>query len=248
MKFLRSLLFHIYYYLITAYILIVYGGISYFKPDFSIEGFRSWCRLMIWGMNKIAKIYIEIRGTQNLPKGGALIASKHQSALETILIFAIFEKPCAVLKKELGYVPFASAMIKGAGHIPVDRKAGAKARHAIINMAHDRIEKGHQIVIYPEGTRSLVNSTPSYKRGVFGIYQSLNIPCIPVALNTGLFWGKNSFLINSGTVIIELLEPIGEGLPVDAFMSELTTRIESTTARLVHEAVFREKEEKKRSI
>ena len=234
---LRSMIFQIYFYLCSGAILLFYGIYAFFRPDRAIIGYRLWAKWVIWGLKKITHIDIIVRGADYIPQGIGLIACKHQSVLETIVIFALLDKPAVVLKKELTYIPLAGQLIKGAKHIPIDRKAGAKAKLQIIRAAHNRIKEGHQLVIFPEGTRSPINSTPYFKRGIFGMYHSLKMECIPVALNTGLFWPKQGFILQSGTVIFEFLPPIAVGLEQEAFMTELTTKIESATARLIYEGV-----------
>ena len=236
MNFIRSLFFNLYFYSITILCLLTYGIISYFTTSMAMDGLRHWARATLWGLKNIANITIEVRGAEFIPKGGALVASKHQSTLETILIYGIFSNPAAVLKQELTQLPFAGAMVKGAGHISIDRKAGAKSREKIIEMARQRISEERQVIIFPEGTRSEINSTPSYKRGIMHLYKNLDMPCLPIALNTGMFWPRLGFYIHSGNAILEFLPPIETGLQGDVFMTELTTRIEGATARLVHEA------------
>jgi len=233
---LRSLLFNIYFYSITILCLLTYGIASYFTTTIAMPGLRHWARATLWGLRNITNVTVEVRGAELIPKGGALVASKHQSTLETILIYGIFQNPAAILKEELTKLPFAGAMVKGAGHIPIDRKAGAKSRDKIISMARQRISENRQVVIFPEGTRSEINSTPSYKRGIMHIYKKLDMPCLPIALNTGMFWPRRGFFIQPGNAILEFLPPIEAGLQGDVFMTELTTRIEGATARLVHEA------------
>ena len=113
-----------------------------------MPGLRHWARATLWGLKNIADIKIEVRGAELIPKNGALVASKHQSTLETILMYAIFPNPAAILKKELTQLPLAGAMVKGAGHIPIDRKAGAKAREKIIQMSKQRVAEDRQVVIF----------------------------------------------------------------------------------------------------
>ncbi|MEM6602550.1 MAG: lysophospholipid acyltransferase family protein [Pseudomonadota bacterium] len=238
MHFLRSLLFHILFVAATAYVLIFYGIASYFAPAMALKGFRTWAKLVIWGLKAFVNITIEIRGAEYLPKGGALVACKHQSTLETALLFAIFQNPSIILKRELLYIPFANAMIKGAKHIAINRRGHGQEKRRIVTHAMENIQNGHQIIIFPEGTRSSVTSSPSYKRGIFSIYTALKVPCLPVALNTGMFWGRRSFYLNPGNVIIELLPPIQPGLKDDDFMTTLRTNIEAASARLIQEAAF----------
>ncbi len=207
------------------------------KPDYAQDVYKRWGYLTIWGLKNICNIHIAVRGGDYIPNGFALLACKHQSMLETAVLFAILDRPSIVLKKELYHIPCAKYYINGAGHIPVDRKSGSQAKKFIVDEARKRFQKGQQILIFPEGTRSQVNAAPRYKRGIFAIYDALKVECTPIALNSGLFWPRHGFLRHAGTVIFEFLPPIPAGMQETEFMTELTTKIESTVARLVQEGV-----------
>jgi 1-acyl-sn-glycerol-3-phosphate acyltransferase len=235
--FFRSLAFHIYIYAMSFYIIAFNVPKVIRKPTYAHDVYKRWGYLTAWGLKHICKINIAVRGGEYIPKGGALLACKHQSMLETAVLFAILDCPAMVLKQELYNIPFAKYYINGAGHIPINRKAGSQARNFIITQARKRFEQGQAVLIFPEGTRSSVNSAPRYKRGIFAIYENLQIDCIPIALNSGLFWPRHGFLRHAGTVIFEFLPPIPAGMPESEFMTELTTKIESTVARLVQEGV-----------
>lgn len=235
--FFRSFAFHIYIYVMSFCIIAFNAPKVYFNPPHAHIIYRRWANLIIWGLKHICHIHIAVRGGDYIPKGGALMACKHQSMLETAVLFAILDCPSVVLKKELGYIPFANFYIRGAGHIPVDRKAGKQSRNFIVSEAKQRFDNNQQILIFPEGTRSQVNSAPRYKRGIFAIYDSLKVECTPIALNSGLFWPRHGFFRHPGTVIFEFLPPIPAGMQEAEFMTELTTKIESTVARLVQEGV-----------
>lgn len=235
--FFRSLIFNIYLYVFTFGLMFFTFPRVLITPSYAKIVYRKWGHIVAWGLKNITHIDIAVRGAEHIPTGAALLACKHQSMLETAILFAILEDMSVVLKKELGNIPLANAFIKGCGHIPIDRKQGKSARNFIVREAKDRYDKGQQVLIFPEGTRSNVNSAPRYRRGIYSIYQTLNCACTPVALNSGLFWGRNSFYRHAGTVIIEFLPKIEAGMVENEFMTELTTRIESTVARLVQEGV-----------
>lgn len=236
MAYIRSFLFHLFFLVVSSLVLVICGSFSFFRPSLAMSGFRFWTKMIVWGLRFFVNMTIEIRGLHHMPLGAALVASKHQSILETVMIFAICKNPAIILKKELTYIPFGAQMIHYGGHIAIDRRKGTNSREKIKQAATEKIKQGRQIFIYPEGTRSGVHSAPTYKRGIYLLYDHLKIPCIPVAVNTGMFWPKNAFLLKSGNVVIEILPPIPAGKAVNPFMTELTTHIESATARLVQEA------------
>jgi 1-acyl-sn-glycerol-3-phosphate acyltransferase len=235
--FFRSLAFHIYIYAMSFYVIAFNAFRVRKNSDYAHTVYRRWGQLTIWGLKHICNIHIAVRGGDYIPKRRALLACKHQSMLETAVLFAILDCPSMVLKQELYNIPFAKYYINGAGHIPVNRKAGSQARNFIVTQARKRFDNGQSVLIFPEGTRSQVNSAPRYRRGIFAIYENLGTECTPIALNSGLFWPRHGFLRHAGTVIFEFLPPIPAGMRESDFMTELTTKIESTVARLVQEGV-----------
>jgi 1-acyl-sn-glycerol-3-phosphate acyltransferase len=237
MVFFRSLAFHIYIYAMSFYVIAFNAPKTRRNPNHAHNVYQRWGYLTIWGLKHICNIHIAVRGGDYIPKERALLACKHQSMLETAVLFSILERPSMVLKQELYNIPFAKYYINGAGHIPVNRKSGSQARNFIVTEAKKRFNNGQSVLIFPEGTRSQVNSAPRYRRGIFAIYDALQTECTPIALNSGLFWPRHGFLRHSGTVIFEFLPPIPAGMNENEFMTELTTKIESTVARLVQEGV-----------
>ncbi|MFT6072819.1 MAG: 1-acyl-sn-glycerol-3-phosphate acyltransferase [Alphaproteobacteria bacterium] len=234
---LRSIVFNLYFYCVSFGFLLIILPRLLWNINYAHNVCYKWGCIVAWGLKHICNIHIAVRGAEYIPKSATLFACKHQSAMETTLLFMFVHRPSIILKKELSYIPFTKYLIKGAGHITVDRKMGAQARVHIVDEAKNRIDNNQSVLIFPEGTRSLVNSAPRYKRGIFSIYTKVNTPCTPIALNSGLFWPKNSFLRHPGTVIFEFLAPIEAGLNENEFMTTLTTRIEGTVARLVQEGV-----------
>lgn len=184
-----------------------------------------------------AGLKIEIRGKQYLKQEGVIYASKHESALETYCMSLFIKKAVFILKKELTYIPFFGWAQHFYGMIPVNRAAGGSAMKGMMKEAKDRMSKGRPIIIFPEGTRCKPGTTKGYKPGLLFIAEQLDVPVVPVALNTGLFWAKNSFLRYPGTAVIEFMEPIKAGSDKKAFMSELENRIEAKCAALNREAL-----------
>lgn len=195
---------------------------------------QCWSRVLFWGLKHIAGLRYEVRGS--IPRGGVLVASKHMSMWDTLALYLLLDDAVVVLKRELLNVPFYGWYVRKAHMIAIDRSAGATALRQMANQARTALAQGRPIVIFPEGTRKAPGAPPDYKPGVAGLYSQLDVPCVPVALNSGLFWsGPMGFLKKPGTVIIEFLPPIAAGLKRAAFMRQLEERIETATAELVAE-------------
>ena len=178
----------------------------------------------------------EVRGREHLPDGPCLIAAKHQSAFETLALQVILKDPAFVLKRELTLIPVAGWGMWRLGHIAIDRSAGASALMSLIRQAKQRVADGRQVVIFPEGTRSTPLSAPTYRPGVAALYRALQVPCVPVALNSGVFWPRNSAWKFPGRIIIEFLPAIPAGLASGPFMERLEQQVEERTEALIVEA------------
>lgn len=190
-------------------------------------------RLVIWLLKVTAGTRYEIRGT--LPTGPALIASKHQSMWDTIIFTAILNDPAMVLKAELLWIPYYGWFSKKANMIAIDRGAGASAIRRLSAQGKAALAANRQIVIFPEGTRAAPGVKLDYKPGVAALYRQLGVPCVPAAVNSGLYWPRRRFLRKPGTIVLEFLDPIAPGLDRQTFMAELETRIETATTRLLAE-------------
>jgi 1-acyl-sn-glycerol-3-phosphate acyltransferase len=181
----------------------------------------------------VCGVKIEVRGREKIPKGPLLVAAKHQSAWETFALLHLFDDPLFIVKRELQWIPiFGWLMIKGR-MVPVDRSAGSEALVGMIERARIELADNRQLIIFPEGTRRPAGAEPRYKHGVAHLYASVGVPCLPVALNSGLFWPRRSIRRIPGTVVVEILDPIRPGLDKDVFFKRLQNGIETATARLV---------------
>ena len=230
---LRSLAFNVYLYSLTAGMAVVCAPLLILPGRFSLMAIKSWAGLALWGLRTIAGIRYEIRGAEFVPQGGALIAAKHQSMWETIAVFRILKTPAVVLKKELSFIPLYGWFAIRAGMVVVDRAAHARALKAMTARARARLDDGAQIVIFPEGSRAPPGQSIGYKPGIAALYTQLGVPCVPVALNSGLYWGRRTFLRRPGTIVVQFLPPIDAGLKRKAFMSELEARIETASNALL---------------
>ena len=171
-------------------------------------------------------------GREHLPDGPCIVAAKHQSAWETMKLHLLLDEPAVVLKRELMRIPVWGWFAGRAGMIPVDRGAGSTAVTSMVAKAREALVAGQPIVIFPQGTRVAPGAYRSYKVGTFALYDALGVPVVPMALNSGLLWGRQRFLKLPGTVTVEFLPPIAPGLDRQAFMKRLEDQLESAVARL----------------
>lgn len=184
----------------------------------------------------IVGLSYEVRGANNLPKGAAIVALKHQSAWDTIALWVLLKNPAIVLKRSLAMIPVFGWYIRTGKAIIIDRRAGAKALRPMVAAAKAAVAEGRPIAIFPEGTRTPVGARQDYQPGVAALYLQLGLPLVPAALNSGLFWGRRSFLKRPGRIIVEFLPAIAPGLDRHQVMAELECGIERSTAMLVAES------------
>jgi len=233
---LRSLLFNLLFYLNTMLWLTV-ALPTFFLPYRAVIWIaKTWGRCNLVLLRFVAGIDCEVRGREKIPRGPIIVAAKHHSAWETFALLWLFDNPFYIVKRELQWLPiFGWLMMKGR-MVPVDRGAGSKALNAMTERAGVELAKGRQLIIFPEGTRRPAGAEPRYKYGVAQLYAAEGVPCVPVALNSGLFWPRRSILLRPGTVLVEVLDPIAPGLDKDVFLERLQRDIETATARLIAEA------------
>lgn len=194
-------------------------------------------RLGRFFLRTVCGLKIEVRGAEHIQDSGVIYASKHESALETYVMTTALPKATIILKKGLMMIPFFGWALHFYGAIKIDRSAGGAAMKSMLAESEKALKRGNSIIIFPEGTRVKPGAEPQYKPGIYFMESNLKVPVIPVALNTGLFWKKNSFLRYPGTAVFEFLEPMPQGLGKKEFMEELERRIESKCRELNEEAV-----------
>lgn len=197
---------------------------------------RHWAQTNLWLLHIVCRIDVDWRGLEKIPPGAVLIGAKHQSTWETFALLTVLPEPTFILKRELLWIPFYGWFARHAGMIPVDRGGGKPALVAMTARARAALIAGRQIVVFPEGTRRPAGAEPKYKFGIAHLYAEGVAPCVPIALNSGLFWPRRKFLRYPGTVTVEVLDPIAPGLPMDEFLARLQHDIETATARLIVEA------------
>ena len=240
--FLRSLIYNVLFYLLLVCWLIA-AVPTFLMPRTGIMKIaRLWARSSIWLLRVVCNVKVEYRGLEKIPKGPLLVASKHQSMWETFALLQFFDQPLYILKRELTLIPFFGWYLIKAGMVAVDRRAGGRALLKMVRQASEAVRRGRQLIIFPEGTRRPVGAPPQYKPGVSQLYASCRVDCLPVALNSGLFWPRRTFMRYPGTLVVEFLDPVPPGLARDEFLTRISAVIEDATARLV-EVARREQEQ-----
>jgi 1-acyl-sn-glycerol-3-phosphate acyltransferase len=232
----RSLAFFLVFYVNTAVFLVLGSWLLLGPRRWAMEGLRLHGLVSLWWMKVICGTQVEVRGREKLPPGACLVAAKHQSAWDTFGLIPVFRDPAMVMKAELGLIPLYGWFSHKFEHIFVRRDRGPSALKAMLRDARQRAQQGRQVVIFPEGTRRAPGAPPDYKPGFLALYEALGLPCVPLALNSGLFWPRRSFMRYSGTIVVELLDPIPPALPRAEARVLIQERIETACARLIAEA------------
>lgn len=237
---LRSLIFNILFYGLTAFVCIVFVIAIIFPRPVILAVTKGYMSCVKFLETYILDLTYEVRGQEYLPKSGTyLVASKHQSAYETLKLYHLFGDPTIVLKQELMDIPLFGAFLKKLDVIAIDRRNKEASMKALEDGALRMQKQNRPIVIFPQGTRVPVNVSSKkarYKGGIMKIYNTTNLPIIPLALNSGMFWGRKSFLKRPGKVIFEFLPPIKSGLEDKEVMLIMEDSIETHTLALMKEA------------
>jgi 1-acyl-sn-glycerol-3-phosphate acyltransferase len=231
---LRSALFLALFYLWTLVLGLLYLPLLLASRHAVAAAACFWLKGAFVLLKAVCGLSYQVRGT--VPRGAALIAAKHQSTLETFALRLILDDPAVILKRELLRIPIFGWYLGKTGVVAIDRAAGTKALRNMVAGAQRAAQDGRQVLIFPEGTRSKVGEAGQYHSGVAMLYGALGLPCVPVALNSGLFWGRGKLAKRSGIVTIAFLPPIAPGLDRKAFMAQLQAAIEDGSNALVAEA------------
>jgi len=234
---LRSLVFNVLFYLVLLALMIVGLPATLFGRKGVFFLANIWAHASIFLMRVVCNLRVEYRGLENIPTGGYLLAAKHQSFLETFSLLPNTPDFAIILKRQLAYVPLFGLYLIASNQIAINRAKGHSAMAQILQKAGEVLRAGRQVYIYPEGTRRTPGAKPAYKYGVAELYAANNVACLPVALNTGLFWGRRGFARRPGVAVIEYLPPIPPGLDREAFARRLEDTIETACRRLNAEAL-----------
>jgi len=229
---LRSFLFNILFYLWTALVLILCLPFLLLPYAATYWFGRIWVRGTLFLLRHLTGLTHRVVGQEHARRGQAIYAAKHQSAWDTLIFALYLNKPAYVLKRELLYLPLFGAFLLKAGHIAVDRTGRATALKRMLRTAKARRAQRRDILIFPEGTRVAPGQHKPYQPGVAALYGALDLPVVPVALNSGLFWSRRSFTKKPGVITLEFLPRIPPGLNRRAFMAELEKKLEGASMRL----------------
>jgi 1-acyl-sn-glycerol-3-phosphate acyltransferase len=235
---LRSLLFNVLFFAWTT-VVVVFGVPTLLFGRRGVYWIgQLWARGTFRLLEHVVGLRHRIVGREKLPPEPVIGAVKHQSSWDTMICSLLFKQPAYVLKRELTWIPFFGWYILCGGMIALDRGAGGSALRSMLRQARRAAEDGRSVLIYPEGTRTAPGEHRPYQPGVAGLYEQLKLPVVPIALNSGLFWPRRSFMKRPGVITLEILDPIAPGLDRRAFLTELERRLEAASQRL---AAFPEK-------
>lgn len=197
---------------------------------------RYWGHANLAFLRFVVGIRSDVQGAENIPSGGCIIASKHQSDWDIIAILPHTPLPAFIAKRQLMDIPFFGWAARTLNTISVDRSLGSEAIPAMLEEARDKLTHGSEVIIFPEGTRRAPLAPADYRFGVTRMYLALGVPVVPVAVNSGLFWPRNSLVLWPGTARARFLPPIPAGLPQEEFQARLQATIETATDALILEA------------
>jgi 1-acyl-sn-glycerol-3-phosphate acyltransferase len=231
----RSLIFDALFYLMMAGLGVLGAPLALWSVDGAYQVCRMFCRGTFWLLRTICGLKVEVRGP--VPQGEVLIAAKHQSFLDILILFEALPRAKFIMKKELRWAPILGLYALRIGSTPVARGERGKAMKAMVEHA-GRTGEPRQLVIYPQGTRVAPGTRLPFKVGAGVLYERLGQPCTPAATNAGVFWGRRSPYRRPGTAVVEFLAPIEPGLSVPEFMARMETAVEDASDRLMREAGF----------
>ena len=234
---IRSLVYAVVFYVVTAVMLV--GGIWLLAAPrtWAMAGLRLHGQICTWLLAVICGTRLEVRGLEKVPAGPYLIVAKHQSAWDTFGLIPLFRDPAIVAKAELKWIPLYGWFCMKFQHILVERDRAAVSLRKMLADAKAQTARGREILIFPEGTRTLPGAPPDYKPGYVALYEGLGVPCVPLALNSGLFWPRRQWLRHPGTIVVELLDPLPAGMKRAEFRRTVEAQIEAACARLIDEAL-----------
>jgi 1-acyl-sn-glycerol-3-phosphate acyltransferase len=238
-RILRTALFYALFLGQTVVLAIVVGvsALIWKRTRFGWVVAQYWGRSNLFLLRWIAGIRTSVSGAENIPPGACIIAAKHMSDWDIFAILPYTIRPAFIAKRELMDIPLFGDAARTFDTISIDRKKGAEAIPTMMEEARAAVAKGCRIVIFPEGTRKAPLDEPDYRQGIVRMYLELGVPVVPVAVSSGLYWGRNSLVMWPGTARAEFLPPIQQGLNAEAFRSQLIGVIEGVTNRLIAEAI-----------
>jgi 1-acyl-sn-glycerol-3-phosphate acyltransferase len=234
-QWVRSLVFIGQMYVAMLVVAVVFLPYAIMRRDGALRAMHVFCRYVRWSAGAIAGLHSEVRG--DVPQGPVLVAAKHQSFFDIILIFGALPRPRFIMKKQLVYAPILGWYALRVGCVPVDRGKRGQAVKAMVARVKSGAEAPGQLIIYPQGTRVAPGVQKPYKVGAAVLYDELGQDCVPVATNVGVFWPRHSLFRKPGLAVVEFLEPIPAGAPPRAFLAQLEPVIEQRSEALRQEAL-----------
>lgn len=232
MNLLRAALFQLCFYVWGASLVILFTPALLLPRQVCVFGMCLFSHGTVWLLKAILDIHVEVRGLQNVPKGGSIIAAKHQSAFDTLIYHPLLGDPAIVMKRELLWIPLYGLHSLKARMIPVDRSGGPSALKAMVKRAREAVAEGRPVVVFPQGTRVAPGAKAPYQPGLAALYGQLGVPVVPVATNSGVCWPRRSFAKHPGTIVVEFLPPIEPGLPRKVFSARVEEAIETASDKL----------------
>ncbi len=240
MIFFRSILFNIAFFANISLLLIIALPTLVMPRAVVFKVGKLWARSSLWLLKVICGTHVEFRGRENIPNGPFIVAAKHQSAWETFALIMLFDDFCYILKRELTFIPLFGWYLWKTDQIAINRAAGSSALAQAEEKARKIFAEGRHLFIFPEGTRRPAGAPPKYKFGVAHIYDACEVPCLPIALNSGLFWARRSLIKRPGTIIVDVLPPIAPGVEKQEFFALLQDRLEQASENLITESLARD--------
>jgi len=232
----RSVLFQVAFWLWSVVMNLAWLPALLLPPRATVIGQTVWAKGVMTLLRWIVGTRVEIRGRTHLPSGPVIVASKHQSAWDTIIFHIVTDDPAIVMKRELMWIPVYGWYCLKTRMIAIDRGSGPKALRGLIGAAETAVKSGRPIVIFPQGTRVAPGTKAPYLPGAAALYNKLQVPVVPVALNSGVFWPRRSWRRRQGTIVLEFLPAIPPGLDRRFFARRLEDTLERESQRLVDEA------------
>ncbi len=235
-QWLRSLVFVAQMYLMMALMAVFFTPWAIVDRRGAFAGVHTYCRWVRWTASWMVGLRTEVRG--RVPEGEVLVASKHQSFLDIIIIVSVLPRPKFIMKNQLKWAPILGWYALRIGCVPVDRGRRMQAIEQMMAGVRAGVQEPGQLIIYPQGTRVAPGMARPYKIGTAILYEQTGQPCVPAATNVGVFWPRTGIHRKPGLAVVEFLDPIAPGMASEPFMQELERRIETASDRLMAEAEF----------
>lgn len=236
LQWLLSLVFVVQMYAAMAVYGLLYLPRVLMRREAAYDAVHGYCRWVRLTLRLLVGLRTEVRGP--VPQDEVMIAAKHQSFLDIILIVSVVPRPKFIMKKSLVYAPVLGWYALKLGCVPVDRGRRSEAIRQMLRDVTSGTAPPGQLIIYPQGTRVAPGVMRPYKTGTAALYHETRQACVPAATNVGLFWPKRGILRKPGLAVVEFLPRLERGMERNAFMSELEQVVEARSNALMAEAGF----------